>query len=406
MKKLAVFGFCSFLAVAGGDAFAEGVNAHAFHPFVANSSKYKPQIVEKNFINAWGLADRPAGAGGHFWVTAKDVSYQYVGDVQHSADASLHKLFVDSLPYVKLPVGGKDNTATGVVFIDSKDNFKITQKVAGAEDIHAPAKFIFASDGGVISAWTERKKADGTFDRPVEALTVIDNSANGAQYFGLAASSGYDWLYAANFGAAPGIEVFDGMFQPVELAFDMPFDDNHNGQVDPGEFAPFNVQMVEAGGVKHVFVTYAKTRVCPKAEVAKGSCAKGELFVGEEDTSKPGYGRLAEFDEDGKLVAVWKDGGHLSAPWGVAMAPADFGALSGKLLVGNFGDGTIAAFDPETHAFVDVLRDAKGKTLKVDGVWGIMFGNGASLGDSNALYVAAGPKDESNGLFGSIRPVE
>ena len=155
-----------------------------------------------------------------------------------------------------------------------------------------------------------------------------------------------------------------------------------------------------------MFVTYAKTQTCPKAEIVKKTCQKGALFVGEEDTAKPGQGRVAEFTEGGALVAVWQDEGHLSAPWGMAIAPVDFGALSGDLLVGNFGDGSIAAFNPTTHAFVDVLRDAKGKPMKIEKIWGLLFGNGASLGDSNALYVASGPKDEKMGLFGSIRQVK
>lgn len=397
-----------FLVVLGTaeSAGADAGNSYVFHPMVANKKKYKADVVEKDFVNAWGLADRPAGAGGHFWVTAKDVSYEYVGDVRESADEGLRRLHTDTLKYVKLPVGGKDHFATGVVFLDSKSDFVVKQAVAGAEDIEAPAKFAFASDGGIISAWTERKKADGSFDRPGEALTMIDRSAQGAQYFGLATSAGYDRLYAANFGTGAGIEVFDGAFKPAEVVFEQPFDVNKNGKVDAGEYAPFNVQLLKnADGEAHVFVAYAKTQSCPAKEAKKGACVKGEVFAGEEDTVKPGQGRVAEFTEDGKLVAVWEDGGHLSAPWGMAFAPKDFGALSGMLLVGNFGDGSIAAYDARTRIFVDVMRDAKGRTLKVDKLWGVMFGNGASLGDANALYVAAGPEDEGDGVFGSIRMV-
>ena len=150
------------------------------------------------------------------------------------------------------------------------------------------------------------------------------------------------------------IKVFDGKFQPLPIAFDTPFDDNKNGKVDPGEYAPFNVQaLTTPEGKHHIFVAYAKTQACNKEGLEKKECRKGELYAGEEDTSKPGQGRLAEFTEDGKLVAVWNDGGKLSAPWGMAYAPDHFGALSGKLLVGNFGSGNIAAFDPKTHEFVD-----------------------------------------------------
>ena len=375
------------------------LNAYKKEVFVANRAKYKPASVDKHFVNAWGLAIRPKGAGGHFWVAAKDISYEYVGDVKASADEALRTLHQDALKIVTLPVGGNDTFATGVVFSDSKDNFVITQTIKGAEPVTAPAKFIFASDGGVISAWTERKKEDGTFDRAGYANAVIDQSPNGAQYFGLAINEDYSRLYAANFGKNPNIQVFDGDFKPANLPFDQPFDANKNGRVDPGEYAPFNVQALNG----HIFVAYALTQACPLAEVKKGSCKKGELFAGEEDTAKPGSGRVAEFTEEGKLIAVWNDGGKLSAPWGMAFAPSDFGALSGALLVANFGDGTIAAYNASTREFIDVLRDGNGKPIVIDKIWGLLFGNGESLGDVNALYYTAGPDDEKDGEFGSLR---
>lgn len=382
-------------------------NQYAMTSFVANKASYQASLAtDPAFINAWGIAIRPKGAGGHFWVTAKDASYEYVGDVSASPNEKLHTLHQDELKIVKLPVGGDENFATGTVFSDSKENFIITQQVPGVGPITAPTKFFFASDGGIISAWTERKKADGTFDRAGEALTVIDQSKEGAQFFGIAMNHDYSRLYAADFGAKPSIKVFDGKFQSLPLAFDMPFDTNKNGQVDPGEYAPFNIQgLTTPGNEHHIFVAYAKTQPCPAEEVKKGTCKNGELFVGEEDTARGGHGRLAEFTEEGKLVAIWKDSGKLSAPWGMAYAPASFGKLSGALLVSNFGDGTIAAYDPHTRSFIDVMRDGKGKPIKIDKIWGILFGNGESLGDANALYFAAGPEDEKDGLFGSLRPL-
>lgn len=395
-------------AYAADSAEQKAKNDYEQAHFVANKAKYSPTLgVEKNMINAWGIAIRPKGAGGHFWVTAKDVSYEYVGDVQNSPDEKLRKLHQDKLKTVKLPVGGDDKFATGTVFSDSKENFVITQEIKGKEPIIAPAKFLFASDGGIISAWTERKLEDGSFDRSGEALAVIDESKEGSQFFGLAISHNYDHLYAADFGEHPAVKVFDGKFKPAEISFDQPFDENKNGKVDAGEYAPFNVQaLTTPAGENHIFVTYAKTQTCPKAEITKKTCKKGELFVGEEDTSKAGYGRVAEFTEDGKLVDVWKDSGKLSAPWGIAYAPSNFGALSNALLVGNFGDGTIAAFDAKTHEFIDVIRNAKGKPVKIEKLWGLLFGNGESLGDANALYFAAGPDDEKDGLFGALRPAK
>lgn len=378
-------------------AFALENNAYMQTNLVANKANYKPQLpIEKNFINAWGIAIRPAGAGGHFWVTAKDVSYQYVGDVGET------KLHMDALKYVKLPVGGDDKFATSVIFNGGKSDFKITQNVAGAEPITAPAKFLFASDGGIISAWTERKKTDGTFDWPSEAVSVIDESAAGTQFFGIAINADYSRLYAADFGAAPALKIYNSEFKPEAITFDMPFDENKNDKVDAGEYAPFNVQAIGDS----IFVAYAKTQACPKEEVKAGACKAGEIFAGEEDTSKPDYGKLAEFDEGGKLIAVWSDEGKLSAPWGIAVAPENFGALSGKLLVANFGSGTIAAFDTTTKKYVDDLRDAKGKPVVIDKIWGLLFGNGESLGDKGALYFTAGPRDEADGLFGSLRVVK
>lgn len=373
--------------------------------FVANKEKYKPVFAtEKEFINAWGIAIRPKGAGGHFWITAKDISYEYVGDVTASEDKNLQPLHQDKLKIVKLPVGGNEQFATSTVFNDSKENFIITQEIKDAQPITAPAKFLFASDGGIISAWTERKLPDGSFDRSEEALTVIDESKKGAQFFGLAISHNYNRLYAANFGKDAGIEVFDGKFQPVDIKFDMPFDSNKNGKVDAGEYAPFNVQaLTTPEGESRIFVTYAKTQTCPKEEVVKKTCDKGGIFAGEEDTSKAGQGRLAEFSEDGKLAAIWNDGGNLSAPWGLAYAPDNFGALSGNLLVANFGSGTIAAFDAKTRSFTDVIKDKKGKPLKIEKIWGLLFGNGESLGDSDSLYFTAGPDDEKDGIFGKLR---
>jgi uncharacterized protein (TIGR03118 family) len=125
---------------------------------------------------------------------------------------------------------------------------------------------------------------------------------------------------------------------------------------------------------------------------------------GEEETGD-GFGRVAEFNPDGSLKQVWGDGTGFNAPWGMALAPAGFGALSGHLLVGNFGDGTIAALDPVTHAFVDYVRDAKGERIEIEGLWGLQFGNGVSLGEANRLYFAAGPEDETAGLFGHLAAV-
>ena len=112
--------------------------------------------------------------------------------------------------------------------------------------------------------------------------------------------------------------------------------------------------------------------------------------------------RLASFDYDGKLLQVFEGGKALDAPWGLALAPGDFGAASNTLLVGNFGDGRIVSFDIASGKQKDVLRRADGTPLEIDGLWGLVFGNGQSLGEKNALYFTAGPAEEIDGVFGKV----
>ena len=347
---------------------------------VANTNAYGAAIVDPTLINAWGIAIRPAGLGGHFWVTANGTgqSTQWVGDVGGFA------LYQDELRVVSVPgpVTGPGvtpsqpmvtpGTPTGVAF-NGGDKFRITQ----GSIVDSPARFLFATDNGVISGWTERKNADGSFDRPFNAKTVIDASGAGVQFFGLGLDEKGGRLYAANFGSNPGMMVYDSAFNDISgrAGFTNPF-------VADG-YQPFNVQTIGDSA----FVAYAKWGTS-----------------GEEEAGD-GFGRIAEFAFDGTLTRVWGDGSGLNAPWGVAFAPASFGEFSGHLLISNFGDGTIAAYDPTTHAFAGKLRDANGNVIAIEGIWGLQFGNGASLGEANRLYFAAGPEDETAGLFGHLAAV-
>jgi uncharacterized protein (TIGR03118 family) len=346
---------------------------------IATHAAYGAAVVDPTLVNAWGIAIRPAGLGGHFWITANGtgVSSQWVGDVGGLP------LYQDDLRVVTVPgpVLGpgvlpsqpqlQPGTPTGVAF-NGGSAFRITQGSIAS----SPARFLFATDNGVISGWTERRNADGSFDRPHNAVAVIDRSAQGSQFFGIAVDEAGGRLYAADFGATPGLRVYDGGFADISASagFANPF---------AAGYEPFNVQTVGT----RVFVTYALW----------GS-------AGEEATGD-GFGRVAEFAFDGSLVNTWGDGTGLNAPWGVAVAPADFGAFSGHLLVGNFGDGSIAAFDPNTRQFSGWLRDGNGNRIEIDGLWGLQFGNGVSLGEANRLYFAAGPEDETAGLFGHISAV-
>ena len=124
-----------------------------------------------------------------------------------------------------------------------------------------------------------------------------------------------------------------------------------------------------------------------------------------KDAPAPGAGHVVAYDFDGHIVRELADAGRLNSPWGLAIAPESFGPFSGSLLVGNFGDGTIAAFDRASGAFRDYLRDSSGKPIVIDKLWGLAFGNGVSLGDADSLYFTAGPNLEQDGIFGRLRYV-
>jgi uncharacterized protein (TIGR03118 family) len=383
---------------------------------------------EAEFLNAWGIAIRPAGAGGHFWVTAGGWSYQFVGDVSVSPDPALRSLFQDALTLVRLPgagpsEGGDPTDATtfagfgtGVVFNGAalaSDQFVVRgQRVLadGVEQVlEGSARFIFATDSGIISGWTEREATTGAIvRRNGSAVTVIDRRADGHAYFGLAIRPGtWDRLWAADFGAAPQIRAFDAQWRPVELAgaFANPFIGNRKA-ARPGDPVPFNIQVLTWSGTPYAFIAYAKSRADPNDPT--------RILAGEEDAidavaegEHPDRGRVAMFDLQGRLVRVFADDGRLNAPWGLAVAPASFGALAGALLVGNFGgQGRIAAFDIGNGGFIGYLRDPGGAVIGIEGLWGLQFGNGESLGDANALYFAAGPADETRGLFGALRLID
>jgi uncharacterized protein (TIGR03118 family) len=172
------------------------------------------------------------------------------------------------------------------------------------------------------------------------------------------------------------VDVWDGNFAQI-----------FGGFVDPtlpSGYAPFNVQNI--GG--NIFVAYAQQDALKEDEVAG-----------------PGFGYVSMFDPLGAFLGRFASGGALNAPWGLALAPSAFGAFGGDLLVGNFGDGRINAFDPVTGLFEGALAQADGTPLEIDGLWGLRFGNGGTGGDPNTLYFTAGIDDESHGLFGSIATV-
>jgi uncharacterized protein (TIGR03118 family) len=169
--------------------------------------------------------------------------------------------------------------------------------------------------------------------------------------------------------------VFDENFNPTNVSGN--FHDSHI----PDSFAPFNIVNIDG----HLFVSYAKV----------GS-------NGDESTGN-GKGFIDEFDTEGNLVDRLVRRGKLNAPWGMALAPSNFGRFSNMLLVGNFGNGRINAYDPDTGHFEGTLKGTNNKQIKLSGLWGMSFGNGGNAGPRNTLLFASGPEDETQGLVGNIR---
>jgi uncharacterized protein (TIGR03118 family) len=366
------------------------------------------------FVNAWGIAIRPAGAGGHFWVTAGKYSFQFVGDVSTSGDARLRNLGQDGLKLVELPGIGDDGFATGTVFngapSDSNTFWVADQPVlvdGRKRTLSGSARFLFASDSGLVFGWTERDPSSPKTPVRVDgrAVAKIDDRANGAAFFGMAIRPDtWSTLWLADFGKQPRLRQFNEQWQEVALTgFKNPFATGNSGEAVPGDYVPFNIQVLRVNGADRVFVTYAKSQADPDHP--------GQFLSAEEDAldaalegQEPDHGKVVMYSLDGALLAQYDDK-RLNAPWGLAVAPVDFGSLSGCLLVGNFGgSGRIAAYNLQTTQFVDWLKDTHLQPVAIEGLWALQFGNGTSLGDSNALYFAAGPGDEKKGLFGSLRP--
>jgi uncharacterized protein (TIGR03118 family) len=315
------------------------------------------QVHDPELIDAWGISINPNGT---FWLSARatDVSTVYSGDVTRPDGRTP---FVKSTLTVTIPGGGP----TGQVFNGSND-FVVT---SGA--FSGPARFIFASDTGHITGWNP-----GVPPPPPSRNAQLMATTPGAVYTGLAIGNNGtgNFLYAADL-ANDKIDVFDRAYKPTTLA---------GSFVDPGipdDYAAFNIWNL--GGT--LFVTYAR----PK-ENGDGLLRGGKGFV-------------SAFDTNGNFLRRVISEDHLQSPWGVALAPADFGEFSGALIVGNHQTGHINAFNPATGAFLGRLRDGTGNVIQIDGLFALHFGNGTVSGDRNALYFAAAPADGAHGLFGSLR---
>ena len=318
--------------------------------------------MDPNLVNAWGIASGPTTP---FWVSdnGQGVSTLYDG-AGHPAPVG-QPLVVTIPP----PAGSPPDTTaapTGVVFNGTSDFVIANGSNSG------PSRFIFATEDGTLSGWNPTVNGGA-------AMLAADNSASGAAYKGLALGStaAGNFLYAANFHQAR-IDAFDKTFAPVELA------GSFNDPNIPAGFAPFGIQNI--GG--SLYVTFAK-----------------QDENKEDDSSGPGNGYVDVFDTNGNFIKRFASQGPLNSPWGLALAPATFGQFSNALLVGNFGDGRITAFNASTGAVLGQLMTTSSTPIVIEGLWALTFGNGANAGSTNTLFFTAGPGEEAHGLFGSLQAV-
>lgn len=304
------------------------------------------RFTDPNLVNPWGIAFGPQ--------TRFQVADNGTGvSTSYDSEGRLSPRVIT----IPLPKGAKGRAApTGIEFNDT-DRFVVSKKGRSA-----PSRFIFATEDGTISGWNPDVD-------PHNAILVVDRSSQEAIYKGLARVD--NLLFATNFHAG-FVEVFNSKFHLVHSFTDKSL---------PAGYAPFGIHNING----LLYVTFAL-----------------QDANREDDVAGPGNGFVDVFTPDGHLVKRLIARGALNSPWGLAFAPDKFGPFSNALLVGNFGDGRINAYDLRTGKFLGTLRDKHGNPIVNEGLWAITFGNGTSAGAQDTLFFTAGLNDEQNGLFGSI----
>jgi uncharacterized protein (TIGR03118 family) len=315
------------------------------------NSLYATSKADPNLINAWGVAFNPQA---FVWVANAGTSTSTLYD-GNGAPQSL---------VVAIPPGSAGAAMpTGIVFNGHQDFMVTKAGVSGA------SAFIFAGRAGTLSGWSPG--VDTT-----NAVTVFDGGGSGTLYTGLAIASqgASDMLYAADFHNGK-VDVFDSSFTKRPAA-------GFADQGLPAGYAPYGIQTING----RIYVSYAR-------QDASGQNAQGGA----------GQGAVDVFDTSGNLVSrLIPTGSALNAPWGMAMAPADFGPFSGALLVANVGDGKVNAFNPTNGAMMGTLSMSDGNPVAIDGLHGIAFGNGLNNQPTNTLFFAAGPGGGAHGVYGRI----
>jgi uncharacterized protein (TIGR03118 family) len=325
--------------------------------------------TDPNLRNSWGTS---TGPGLPIWVADNHAGAATLYDGQGNPQPGPGtRQLVVTIPAPPSAGPGAAGAPDGTVFNPTPDGFLVSR-----HRVSAPARFLFATEDGTIAGWNPAVD-------PTHAVIAVDRSTvtdqagdHGAVYKGLALVStpAGKFLYATNFRFGT-VEVFDTNFHLVNSFTD---------PTVPAGFAPFGIHNI--GG--NLYVTFAKQ--------------KAAKF---DDDAGPGNGFVDVFAPNGNLLQRLASQGRLNSPWAVTLAPPTFGAFGGDILVGNFGDGRINAFDPTTGQFLGQLRN-HGGPITIPGLWGLRFPAGSLNVTPNALYFTAGPNHEADGLLGDIVPAQ
>jgi uncharacterized protein (TIGR03118 family) len=321
-------------------------------------------VTDPNLVNPWGLS---ASATSPWWVSDNGPGLSTL----YNGQGGIVSLVV-TVPTPMQSPAGTTSTPTGTVFNGS------TGFVVSQNGVSGPAAFLFDTEDGTISGWNP------TVNRGSPIVTVDRSKVGkGAVYKGLAIATNANgtFLYATNFRSGK-VEMFDANFQLVR-SFTDPIS-AITCRFLRQCFAPFGIQTIG----DQIYVTFALQDAQKAGDIAGF-----------------GHGFVDVFSTDGKFQRRLVTGGFLNSPWGLALAPANFGKFSNDLLVGNFGDGHINVYSPKTGAFLGQVQSSKGHAIVIDGLWAIAFGNGATSGPTNQLYFTSGTDGESHGLFGFIASV-
>ncbi len=309
-------------------------------PLVSDQPGVAPN-TDPDLVNAWGLSHT---RNGPLWVSDNGTDKSTVYDRTTGTKVNIT---------VNVP-GAPTGTVVSVDDQDGDTDFPIEK-----DGRKGASAFIFDTEAGTILGWNAT--VDGS-----NAIVAVDHSVQGSVYKGLAIVPEKQLLFAADF-ANNQVQVFDDQWNQIRKFTDKGL---------PKRFAPFNVAYLN----DKIYVAFAKRE-------------RG----GTDEVAGKGLGYVETFDLKGNLLQHLIANGKLNAPWGMAIAPSGFGAFAGALLVGNFGDGKVNAFDANTGAFLGTLEDSDGKPLKIDGLWALDSGP-----DTNKVTFSAGPSEETHGLIGFI----